>query len=439
MDELPDRLREAAGDDPVIGTVDIGGGDALVVTPARTHLYRSEGLLSDESVESFHHDVTRLAVETGRRKCSLQLESVDGERGFTVPARVADAVVEAVLEGILRTTGVVDPDETVEAQFRFSDLTLVVTDTTLFKHVGPSVWNEDFEMFDYESLTDLAFEEGSVATQVVLGVGGRQHRVKVPNEQAGRVRREVQSAVFDYHGVSSLGGLRDAVVVDPDETVEAQFRFSDLTLVVTDTTLFKHVGPSVWNEDFEMFDYESLTDLAFEEGSVATQVVLGVGGRQHRVKVPNEQAGRVRREVQSAVFDYHGVSSLGGLRDAVDVEGDETESGTEPDPDPGVTEPAAESTDSDALSGTDWSPPADQDVTGPRGGTGRDTSAEAGTSEAGSTAEATGDDAGDADPAVARLADRVDDLEAQLERQNELLEEQKAAIEQLVEELRRGR
>ncbi|WP_254838010.1 DUF7115 domain-containing protein [Natronomonas marina] len=333
MDELPDRLREAAGDDPVIGTVDIGGGDALVVTPARTHLYRSEGLLSDESVESFHHDVTRLAVETGRRKCSLTLESIDGERSFTVPAKVADAVVEAVLEGILRTTG----------------------------------------------------------------------------------------------------------VVDPDETVEAQFRFSDLTLVVTDTTLFKHVGPSVWNEDFEMFDYESLTDLAFEEGSVATQVVLGVGGRQHRVKVPNEQAGRVRREVQSAVFDYHGVSSLGGLRDAVDVEGDETESGTEPDPDPGVTEPAAESTDSDALSGTDWSPPADQDVTGPRGGTGRDTSAEAGTSEAGSTAEATGDDAGDADPAVARLADRVDDLEAQLERQNELLEEQKAAIEQLVEELRRGR
>jgi hypothetical protein len=324
MSELPDRLRTAIGDEPVMRTVDIGGGDALVVTVAATHLYRSEGLLSDESVESFHHDVERLAVEAGRRKDSIVLESIDGERSFTLPSQVTDDVVEAMLEGVLRTTGVVEGDETVEAQFRFSDLTLVVTGAKLFKHVGAAVWNEDFEMFDYDSITDLDFEEGSVATQVVVEVQGRQHRVKVPNDRAGQVRREVQSAIFEHHGVSSLGGLREAVGVD-------------------------------------------------EPGSGA---------------------------------DAGGDSII------------------EPDP-------AAERE-------TDWSPPADQDVTGPRGRTRGDSGADAATTD-GPATPSSGSDTPLADTDVASLAERIDDLEARVERQNELLKSQKEAIEQLVKELRRGR
>jgi len=349
MDEIPGRLRAAVGDEPAIETVDIGGGDALVVTPEETYLYRSEGLLSDESVAAYPHDIDRLAVESGRRKNAIVLESFEGEREFTVPAEMTDVVVKAMLEGVLRTTGVVNADEDVRAQFRFSDLTLVVTDEKLFKHVGPSVWNEDFEMFDYESLTDLDFQEGSVATQVVLEIQGRQHRVKVPNEQAGRVRRAVQSAVFEHHGVSSLGGLREKIAVE------------------------------------------------------------------------------------------------------------EPESGSEPDEAvPGAVSDPVPETDSetdDDSGGVDWSPPADQDVTGPRG---RPTDPEADAPSAAAVGDRTagratgagddeGEDASDDDDAgagsgsVEDLEARIDDLEAQLERQNDLLESQGETIEQLVEELRRGR
>ena len=231
------------------------------------------------------------------------------------------------------------------------------------------------------------------------------------------------------------------------------FRSSDLTLAVTEEKLFKHVGPSVWNEDFEMFDYDSLTDLDFKEGSVATQVVVEVQGRQHRVKVPNEQAGRVRRAVQSAVFEHHGVSSLGGLREEVGTE--EPESGSElgsavPD---AVSDPVPE-TDSetdDDSGGVDWSPPADQGVTGPRSRpTDPETDAHSAAVGDRTAGRATGagddegedandDDAGAGSGSVEDLEARIDDLEAQLERQNDLLESQGETIEQLVEELRRGR
>ena len=346
MSELPDRLLEAVGDEPVVETVDIGGGDALIVAVTTTYLYRSEGLLSDESIESYGHDARRLAVDAGRRKATVRLETLDDERSFTVPAEAAETVVEAMLEGVLRTTGVVDREESV----------------------------------------------------------------------AGR------------------------------------FRFNDLTLVVTDAKLFKHVGPAVWNEDFEIFDYGSLTDLDFEDGSVATRVVVEIQGRQHRVKVPNDRAGEVRRTVRDAVFDHHDVTTLGELRSALDAASTDAESEPKPDSAPeltGIDPVEEETTGGDDDAGTDWSPPADQDVTGPRGSTSAGTDAgtafgTAGGRERGSTGgstdgEATADESDPGGADVARLADRVDELESRLQRQNELLESQQETIEQLVEELRRGR
>ncbi len=213
MNALPELLSESVGDRVVIETVAIGGGDAVTVTPETTHVYRSDGLLSDESVETFDHDAERLSVRTKRRKSEIRLVTMDGEGSFTVPEKVADRIVEAMVEGVLRTTGVIGDEEELLALFRFSELTLVVTDERLFEHVGSAVWDEDFETVDYAELTGLDFEKGSVATQVVLETEDRRRRVKVPNEHAGSVRRAIQESVFGFHDVASLEELRSRLAV----------------------------------------------------------------------------------------------------------------------------------------------------------------------------------------------------------------------------------
>ena len=217
MSELPELLAEAVDDLPLLARVDLGGGDTVAVTPGATYVYRSDGLLSDETVETYDHDIDRLLVDTGRRKSTVGLVAADSDRSFKIPADVTDDVVEAVLEGILRTAGVLDEEESVEAVFRFSDLTLAVTDRRLLKHVGADVWDGDFETFDYDALTGLGFEEGSVATQVVVEANGRRERVKVPNEHAHRVRDTVQSTIFSFHGVSSMERLRELLAPEEDD------------------------------------------------------------------------------------------------------------------------------------------------------------------------------------------------------------------------------
>jgi len=216
MSELPDLLSEAVGDAAIIDTVDVGGGDAIAVTPERTHLYRSEGLLRDESVETFEHAVERLSVRTKRRKSSIELVTMEDQTSFTVPSDVADSVVESMMEGILLTTGVVTPEEELSALFRFSELTVVVTDRRLFEHVGNAVWDGEFETVEYAELTGLDFERGSVATQVVLETEDRRRRVKVPNEHAGTVRQRIEAAVLAFHDVASIGAFR-AKHAEPEE------------------------------------------------------------------------------------------------------------------------------------------------------------------------------------------------------------------------------
>lgn len=207
--EIPHLVEERLGDEPIEATVTLGDEDLVCVTPTRTFVYRGEGLLSDESVSAFSHDVERFDVSEGRRKAKFVFEYVDGTDSFTAPGNRTESILELLLGGILRVDGVIDDGESISDVFSFSELTLVVTSDRLVKHVGAPVWDDDFEEYPYADVTGLAFEEGSVATQVVLSVDGRPERIKAPSEDAWKVEEALKGALFAYHDVDSLSALNE--------------------------------------------------------------------------------------------------------------------------------------------------------------------------------------------------------------------------------------
>jgi len=214
--EIPDLVRERLGDEEIRAGVTLGDEDVLCFTPTRTIVYRGEGLLSDESVTVLSHDVERLDVTEGRRKTAFTLEYVEGSESVSVPGSRSDKVLELLMDGILRVADVIDADESVHGVYRFSELTLVLTDARMVKHVGSSVWDEDYEEFPFADLTGLDFEDGSVATQIVLSVDGRPQRIKAPNDEAPMLRQTLEQVLFAYYDVDSLAALNDAVAVEDD-------------------------------------------------------------------------------------------------------------------------------------------------------------------------------------------------------------------------------
>ncbi len=214
--EIPDLVQDALGDEEVQAGVSLGDEDTLCFTPTRTLIYRGEGLLSDEDVSEYLHDFERLSVSEGRRKTTFSLTYVDDKREFSVPGNRADPVLERLLESALRVNGVVEPDEGLAGVFRFSELTLAVADQRMLKHVGEYTWDGDYVAFPYDDVTGLHFEDGSVATAVVLEVDGRPERIKAPNDQAALLRKTLEEALFEYHGVDSLDELNRALETEAE-------------------------------------------------------------------------------------------------------------------------------------------------------------------------------------------------------------------------------
>jgi len=216
--EIPDLVQQELGDEEIRGGVNLGDEDAACFTPTRTLVYRGEGLLSDEKVASYPHDFERLTVSEGRRKTKFSLVYTSEKLELSVPGSRGDAVLERLLEGKLTASGGIEADETIAGVFRFSELTLVVTDRQLLKHIGNVTWDADYEAFSFDDVTGLEFEEGSVATAVVLSFNERPERIKAPSEQAPMVRKTLEEALFAYHEVGSLAELNAKVGADPEES-----------------------------------------------------------------------------------------------------------------------------------------------------------------------------------------------------------------------------
>jgi len=218
---LPELVTERLGDEQPVAEVSLGGDDRLLVTPTRTLIYRAEGLLSDESVEELAHDVEQITIETGRRKATLVLDyGLDGEKSVTLPKGKLDEVLHPMLAGVLDAHGVTDPGESVKRTFRFSELTLVVTSKRVVKHIGQPVWDEEFEEFPFEDVTDLVFEPGNVATSVVLTMEDHQERFKAPNDDARAVEAALKDALLTYYDVPDIEAFRELSADEEGESVE---------------------------------------------------------------------------------------------------------------------------------------------------------------------------------------------------------------------------
>lgn len=216
--EIPHLVREHLGDEAIEASVSLGDEDGVYVTPSRALVYRGEGLLSDETVNTYSLDLERFDVSEGRRKAKFVFEYVDGTESFTVPGSRADSLLAVLLQTILRIDGVIGTDESIAGVYQFSELTLVVAESRLVKHIGSMVWDPDFEVYHYDDVTGLDFEEGSVATQLVVTVDGRPQRIKAPNDQAAQVEQTVVQTLCSYYDVSSLEDLKQtlAPTEEPD-------------------------------------------------------------------------------------------------------------------------------------------------------------------------------------------------------------------------------
>lgn len=236
-----DLVAERLGDEDILATVTLSGDDKLVITPSRSLLYEAEGLISDESVTEYPHRIESISLSSGRRKSTIELTyPLEGTKSIRVPKASVESVLHYLLAGVLNARSITDPGEVVRAVYLFNELTVIITSERIVTNVGTSVWDEDHDEYRYDDLSGLEFEEGDVATQIVLYVDGRSQRIKVPKSRAKKLRHELREAVFEKFNISSMTELSE-VLDDTDgstteDSTESEYPFDDVVEPLASTT-----------------------------------------------------------------------------------------------------------------------------------------------------------------------------------------------------------
>ena len=373
---VPGIVQSVLGDEQVAARVGLNGEDELFVTPSRILIYRGEGLLSDEDVEEYTPEAERVVVNEGRRKGKIVLEhDLEGDRSFSVPRSRLDDALHPVLAGVLNAAGVTEPGETVKQTYRFSELTLIVTSRRLVKHIGAPVWDADYEEYQFEDTTGLSFEQGSVATQIVLEVGGRRERIKAPNEEAPEIRAHLEEALFEFYDVSGMAEFDAAVAEDEDGSESTESTAAD------EVAFAGGVAPLDTGSDDAGSEPSGAVDTPHPGASAAdTEASAG---------------GEAIDDLISETSDTHGTASPAT----------ETATDSEPQADP-KTIPEA---DPEARAQADSTATVEE------------TTAEAGVEPLDNE----------------ELTERLDEIARAVNKQNRLLERHQTTIEQLIEELQR--
>jgi hypothetical protein len=201
--DVPGIVRERLGDERRMTSVNIGGEDRVYVTPPRTLVYHASGLFSRESIDEYAHDARRFDVSANRREATFAFEYDDGVEAFSIPRERIETVLPPVLAGVLRTTGHIDDEESVEESYRFGERTVVVTEAQVLTSVGEAVWDHDHDSYAYEEITDLAFDDGDL----VVVVDGRSRRIELDDDSGREAYETVEAALLAYHGVGSVDDI----------------------------------------------------------------------------------------------------------------------------------------------------------------------------------------------------------------------------------------
>ena len=203
--DVPGIVRERLADERRMTSVNVGGDDRVYVTPPRTLVYHASGLFSRESIEEYPHDAGRFDVSADRREANFAFEYDDGVRAFSIPRERIETVLPPVLAGVLRTTGLIDDEESIEESYRFGERTLVVTDSRLLTSVGEAVWDRDHESYAYENITGLRFEGA-----LVIDIDGQPRRLDLAGEGRREAYETLEAALCAYHGIGSVEELPGA-------------------------------------------------------------------------------------------------------------------------------------------------------------------------------------------------------------------------------------
>lgn len=193
---LSDSIRE---EEKIVSRVLVASGTNMITTNERVFIHREEGIINNEIFEEYSLDVEQISVFSDKRKARVVLSyGLEGTREFSVYAKYYERVVDPLVRGVIKATGVVEPGELIRHVHRYGQLTIVLTDKQVLKHIGIALWSRDYESYRHEDIARIDIETGGASAEILIEYKGRIHRIKTDKERARRICVQARNCLALY-------------------------------------------------------------------------------------------------------------------------------------------------------------------------------------------------------------------------------------------------
>ena len=184
--ELPDVISDMVLDDEIIlSRTLISNSVEMIVTSTRLFLYRGTSLINTESFEEYKLNVDRISISPDRKKAQITLDYGSNRTiEFQAYRKYLDMIYEPLIRGVIHANNILQQGESIKKIYRKGELTVVLTNMKILKHIGTSLWDLDFENFNLETISRIYVAEGGSSSEVIIESNNRLHRIKTTTSVA---------------------------------------------------------------------------------------------------------------------------------------------------------------------------------------------------------------------------------------------------------------
>ena len=200
--DIPSLLSDSIGEEEkIVSRVLVASGTHMITTTERVFIHREEGIINSEIFEEYGLNVDQISIFSDKRKARVVLNyGLEGTREFSLYAKYYDRIVDPLVRGVLKATGVVESGELIRHVYRYGQLTIVLTDKQFLKHIGVALWSRDYENFNYEDVSRVDIEKGGVSAEILIEYKGRMQRIKTDKERARLICVQARNGLALYKG-----------------------------------------------------------------------------------------------------------------------------------------------------------------------------------------------------------------------------------------------
>lgn len=218
--ELPDVISDLILDDEtILSRTLISNGVELIVTSTRLFLYRGVGLINTESFEEYKLNVDRISISLDRKKAQIILDyginrpSVE----FQAHRKYLDMIYDPLIRGAIHANNTLQQRESIKKICRKGELTIVLTNMKILKHIGTSLWDIDFESFDLETISKIYVDAGGISSELIIESNNRLHRIKTTANIAQSLCDSSINELISFHNFPTYSEFQKSSLSSSDD------------------------------------------------------------------------------------------------------------------------------------------------------------------------------------------------------------------------------